>query len=216
MPQLHRRDRASAASRLLLEARDAPGGVVDHDAVVRGVVDLFDGDGGDAAVRAVGGHERRDVDVGQGVAAHHQEGVVAEQLAKPAGAAGGAQQLLFEAVVGVQAKGPAVAEVAPDVVGVVVQVDADLGHAVARQQPQDVLHHRTIDDGRHGLGGAVGERRQAGAQTGRHDVRLGRPGGRRLIRRTSPFEAGPAQGLVVGRPQHADLGDDGADVGLRA
>ena len=95
-----------------MEPGDAPIGVVDHDAVVRGVIDLFDGDGGDAAVRAMGGHERRDVDVGQGIAAYHQEGVVAEQLTKPAGAPGGAQQLLLEAVVGVQAEGPAIAEVA--------------------------------------------------------------------------------------------------------
>ncbi len=200
MPQLQRCDRAWPLAGFSWKPGDAPVGVVDHDAVARGIVDLFDGDRGDRAALAVGAHERRDVDVGQGVAADDHEGVVGQQLAKPARAAGRAQQLLFEAVVGPQPERFAVAEVAADVVGVVVQVDADLGHAVARQQAQDVLHDRAIDDRRHRLGGAIGERRQPVPRPAAMMWALGAspPG----IRRTPPRDrrdAAPCRRAAAGR-----------------
>ena len=98
--------------RLLLEAGDAPVGVVHDDAVERRVGDLLDGQCGDAAVGAVRGHEGREVDVGEAVAADHDEGAAGEQLAERAHPAGRAQQLLLEVVAQLDAEGGAVAEVA--------------------------------------------------------------------------------------------------------
>ena len=83
---------------------------------------------------------------------------VAEEVAEGVGAAGGAQQLLLEVVPQLDAELRAVAEVGADLVRVVVQVGGDLGDAVAAQQVQQVLHHRPVEDGHHGLGGEPGER----------------------------------------------------------
>ena len=81
---------------------------------------------GDAAAAPVGGHEGREVDVGEPVAADHDERAAAEELAEGAGAAGRAQQLALEVVAQVDAEGGAVAEVGADLVGVVVQVGGGL------------------------------------------------------------------------------------------
>ncbi len=125
-------------------------------------------------MRAVRPDECGDVDVGQGVAADHDERVVGQQVAKVAGAAGGAEQRLFEAVLEIEAERRAVAEVGADVVGIVVQIDADLGDAMAREQPQDVFHHRAVDDRRHRFGDTVRQWGETRAQAGRHDHRFGR------------------------------------------
>ena len=72
------------------------------------------------------GEERGEVDVGEPVAAHHDEGAVGEEVAERAHAAGGAEQLLLEVVAQVDAEAGAVAEVRADLVGVVVEVGGDL------------------------------------------------------------------------------------------
>ena len=82
MPQLQRSESASSRGGLLLEAGDAHVVVVHDDAVQRRVVDLLDGHGRDAAGAPVGGQERGEVDVGEAVAAHDEEGAGAEEVAE--------------------------------------------------------------------------------------------------------------------------------------
>ena len=123
-----------AGGGFLLKAGDAAGLVVHDHAVERRVVDLLDGQGGDAPAAPVSRHERREVDVGEPVAADDHEGTVAEELAKGARAARRAQQLALEVVAQVDAEGGAVAEVRADLVGVIVQVGGGLVDAVPAQQ----------------------------------------------------------------------------------
>src|SRR5674476_235336 len=166
----------------LLEARDTGRGVVDDDAVERWVVDLLHGQGRDAPVAPVSRHKGREVDVGEPVAADHDEGAAAEELAEGAGAARRTQQFPLEVVAQVDAEGGAVAEVRADLVRVIVQVGGGLADAVPVQEMEQVLHHRPVEDGNHGFGRASRERIEPRAQTGGHDVGAQRGGGRACCR----------------------------------
>ena len=135
------------------------------------------------------GDERCEVDVGEPVAAHDEEGGVAEELAEGVGAAGRAHELLLEVVPQFDAELAAVAEVGADLVRVVVQIGGDLGDPVPLQEVQEVLHDRPVEDGHHGLGGLTGERVEPRSQTRGHDHGLA--GG--LVAGATPV-GGTAQG----------------------
>ncbi len=142
-----------------------PVGVVQHHAVLARVGDLFDGQRRDPPRSAVARDERAQVDVGERVAGDDQEGIVAEELAAGAHAAGGTQQLLLVAI------GQALAEVLADRVGEVVQVGDHLIEAVAVEQVEDVRHHGPVEHRHHRFGDLVRQGAQAGAETRREDHR---------------------------------------------
>ena len=170
MPQLHRSDSASSSRRLFLKAGDAAVVVMHHDPVMRGVLDLLHGERRDAAVLAMGGEERGEVGVGEAVAAHHQEGVVAQEGAEGGCPAGRAHELVLDVVAELEAEVGPVAEVGLDLLGIVVQVDGGLVQAVPREQLQGVTHHRTVEDGDHRLREQPRQRVKAGAESGRHQI----------------------------------------------
>ena len=85
-------------ARLLLKAGHSLF-VVDHDhTVLGGVVDLRHRQGGDASVRTVSRDQGREIDIGEGVAAQDQEGIVAEETLVVLDPTGRAQQPLLERV----------------------------------------------------------------------------------------------------------------------
>ena len=133
--------------------------------------DPLDGQRGDAVVGLVGGTEGGQVDVGERVGGHHQEGLVAEELGDVADAARRAQQLVLVAVGELDPERRAVAEAVADGVREPVQVGDHLAEAVAAQEQQDVLHHRAVGDRHHRLRDLVGERAQAGPQARCHHHR---------------------------------------------
>ena len=136
-----------------------------HDAVLARVLHLLDGQRGDPAGRPVAGGEGPEVDVGERVAADHQEGVITEELRTRPHPAGGSQQL------GLVVVGQPLAEELPDRVREVVQVGDHLLEAVAVEQVEDVLHHGPVQHRHHRLGDLVGQGAQARAETGRQDHR---------------------------------------------
>ena len=144
---------------------------MDHDTVERRVLDLLDGQRSDAPRAPVRLEERAEVDVGEAVAAHDEEGGVVEELAERVGAARGAHELLLEVVPQLHAELGPVAEVGADLVRMVVQVGGDLRHAVLAQQMEQVLHHGTVEDRHHGLGRETRERVEPSAEAGGHEVR---------------------------------------------
>ena len=117
--------------RLLLEPRDPVARVADDDAVQRRVRDLLDRQRGDAAVALVRGDERGEIDVGEAVAADHDEGAAGEEVAEGAHAAGRTEKLRLDVVGELHPEPRAVAEVGADLVRMVVQVGRHLTDAVA-------------------------------------------------------------------------------------
>ncbi len=172
--QLARSESASAAVGLLLEALDPAVGAGDHDPELAHVGDPLDGQRRDAVVGLVGGTEGGQVDVGERVGSHHQEGLVAEELGDVADAAGRAQQLVLVAVGELGSERRAVTEAVADGVREPVQVGDHLAEAVATQEQQDVLHHRAVGDRDHRLRDLVGEWAQAGPQARCHHHRFHR------------------------------------------
>jgi hypothetical protein len=118
---------------------------------------------------------RRQVDVGEGVAGDHQEGV-AEEIGGLADAPGGSQQLLLEAVGQLDPEFRAVAEVVADQLRKPVQVGDRLGEAVAGEEPGDVLHHRPVQHRHHRLRHVEGDRAEARAEARCEDHRAHRRG----------------------------------------
>src|SRR4051812_25937345 len=108
--------------RLLLEALDPAVGTRDHDAELAHVADPLHSQGGDAVVCVVGGAQRSEVDVGERIGGHHQEGLRPEVLGDVPYPAGGAQQLVLVAVGEVHSQVRAVAEALPDGLGEPVEV----------------------------------------------------------------------------------------------
>ena len=136
------------------------------------------------------GQESRQVDVGEAVAADHEEGASPEELAERAGAARRTEQVPLDVVAQIDTEGGAVAEIGADLVRVIVQVGGRLANAVQVKKVQEVLHHRPVENGHHGLGRASRERVQPRAQAGGHDVGADR-GLRRGIGRRSGGAHGP-------------------------
>ena len=123
------------------------------------------------SLAVVGGAQRGEVDVGEGVGGHHQEGLVAEEVGDVPDAPCSAQQLLLVAVGEVDPQSRAVAEAIADRVREPVQVGDHRAEAVPAQEPQDVLHDRAVRHRHQRLGDLVGERPQAGPQARRHHHR---------------------------------------------
>ena len=134
-----------APAGLLQELADRAVVVGDHHAVFERIGDAGQGEGGHRAallwysmiaVRSI---------VGQRVAADHQEGL-GEQVLGLLDAAGGAERHILDGVLDVHAELRAVAEIALDHPGQVLQGDHHLGDPVLLEQQQDMFHHRPADD----------------------------------------------------------------------
>ncbi len=82
---------------------------------------------------------------------------------------GGAERVLLGGVHHAHPELGSVAEVGPDGVGLEADGDHDVVEPVLLEQIDDVLHHRAVGDGHHGLGLVGGERTQAGSLPAGHD-----------------------------------------------
>ena len=157
---------------LLLKALNAAVGAGDDDAVLAGVRDPLHGESRDAVVGRVSIGEAAEVEVGERIAGHDQERLVAEPVAHVSHASGGAEELLLLRVGEVHPQVRSVAEPVGDRLGKPVEVRDDVGDAVAGQRAQDQLDHGPVCHGHHRLRHLVCERTQARAQPCRHHHRL--------------------------------------------
>ena len=181
-----------APGRLLEEALHPVVVVDDGDAELERVGHPGQADGDQRALVVVELDQVGEVEVGERVAGDDEEGVVAQQVLGVLDAAGRAERRLLGGVVQRHAEVFAVAEVVAHQAGQELHGDHGLGEAVPRQQPQDVLHDRLVDDGEQRLGHAHRHRAQPGAlATGHHD---------RLHCRTLPSVRGAGRSPVTPRP----------------
>ena len=161
---------------LFLEGRDAALFVRHHDAVV---LDLFqrhlEGDhAGHGLLGLVFKQGRLDVQVDDGVTAHHDGGVVkkAAEVLNALHAAGRAHGLghdlamltcAFERITDLDAPTVAVAKVVLDFPVVERHVHHDLLYPIAAQVLDQVLHHRLAQNGHHRFGDVLGQRPDPGS-----------------------------------------------------
>ena len=153
MPQLPRSDSASAGVGLLLEAGDAPVGVVEHDAELARVRHPLDRERRDPAGRLMARDELAQVDVGERVAGDDQERVVAEEVGDVAHAAGGAEQLAPRS--GRRSRRRSSAGSCPGSSGGSRSIVVE---PLAVEQVDDVRHHGPVEDRHHRLGDLVRDR----------------------------------------------------------
>ena len=157
-----------APGRLLEEPLDRPVLVGDHDAELERVLDGLERQGGESPVGVVEVHDGAEVDVGQHVAADHEEALV-ELVLGVAHGAGGAQRRGLGGVDHPYAELGAVAEVGADGVGHEGHRHHDVLEPVGPQQVHHVLHHRDVGHRQHRLGLVGGQRAQSGALAAGHD-----------------------------------------------
>ena len=157
-----------APRRLLEEPLDGAVGLGDDDAELERVLDVLERDRRRRAGVAVRLHERGEVDVGEHVTRDHEERVV-ELVDGVADRPRGAERRILGRVPHGHAEVGAVAEVVADLVGEERHGHHDVVVAVLREQVDDVLHHRLVDQRHHRLRGVAGERAQPGALTAGED-----------------------------------------------
>ncbi len=109
------------------------------------------------------------VQVDQDVAVDDQKGAARQELAGLFDAAAGAQNGRLPRVANPHAQGGAVAERVGDFLPVVMEVDDDVGNAVAFQEQQRVVDQRPICDGQERFRQLVGQGPETGGQAGRED-----------------------------------------------
>ena len=125
------------------------------------------------------------IEVDQGIAAEHHEGLIKEGLEglnflQATGRSQGiANQLTvfdaaFKAVGNFHAKALAVSEIVLDFLGQVRHIHHDFGEAVLAQKFQQKLHHRLLQDRDHRFGDRLRNWTHTGSLTGRQDHRLHR------------------------------------------
>ena len=164
---------------LFLERGDEPALIADHDPVFgqRLPGNPFHHDARLCAGLPVLAQRRGQVQVNDGIPAHHQEGVVEEaaEFLDPLDAPGRPEgfpdqftvlDMALEGIADADAPAPAVAEIGLDGFGQVAYVHHDIGEAVPGKLLDEVFHHRFADDGNHRLGQFVGERPDPGALPG--------------------------------------------------
>jgi len=164
---VHRIGDDLAPGGLFLELGDAALVVQDDDAVLERVGHAVEGQGGQRPLLAVVLDHRAEVDVGHGVPADHEEGIVQQRLGL-LDAAGGAERGLFDAVGDVHAHGRAVPEKVLDVLGHVLQGDDDIDHPVPLQEIEDVADNGLVHHRDHGLGAVQSEGTQPRAGSTGH------------------------------------------------
>ncbi len=169
-----------APRRLLQEPLDPPVVVGDDDPELERVRHGLEPDRHVCALLLVGGDERGQVDVAEGVAGDDEKGVV-ERVAREADRAGSAERLLLDRVLDLEAHRLAGAEVAADRLRHERERDDDFLHPVQLQQLEDVLHAGLADDRHHRLRLIRRQRPEPGPlATGHHD-RLHVPTSRRAL-----------------------------------
>ena len=130
------------------------------------------GEGGPRGGSHVAANEVGEVEVEEHVAVDEEHRVVAEQAPHLSRTAARAQQLALEGVRDAQPEGTAVPDRLAHGGGQVMEVDDDVGDAVAAQQLQRPVQQRAVEHRQDGLGAQQGERPHAQAQPGRQDHRL--------------------------------------------
>src|SRR5665648_282917 len=158
-----------APSGFLEETLDAAFVVDHHDAELERVLDALECDGDHGAALLVKGDDLAEVEVGEGVAADDDEGVVPEMVLGQLDAAGGAGRRLLDGVLHAHAEGGAVAEVVADDLGKEHERDDGLVETVLLEELDDVLHAGLAAERHHRLGLVARERPQAGAFAAGHD-----------------------------------------------
>ncbi|MPM67453.1 hypothetical protein SDC9_114375 [bioreactor metagenome] len=126
-------------------------------------------EGGRRLAGAVEAHERRKVQVAHGVSAEHQKILPTQVRHAGLHAARRAERLLLHKIGQADAPPASVPKVIHHQLRHVLQGNADIGYAVVFQQAEDVLHHRPIKQGGHGLGAAQRQGPQAGALSAGHN-----------------------------------------------
>ena len=158
---------------LLEETLDPAGLVGDDDPELERVGDALERERRNASPLAVEADEVGEVDVAEGIARDHEEGLV-ERLLGELDRAGRAGGRLLHRVADGEAVRLAGAEVAADRLRHEGDGDDDVLEAVLPQELDDVLHARLADDRHHRLRLIRGERAQAGSLSPRHDDGLHR------------------------------------------
>ncbi len=126
-------------------------------------------------LRTVEVHQGGDVEVGDDIAVHHEEGGVDPGLAcGKANGTGRVEELRFHGVAQLHAGSLSVREGLEEAIGKVAKREHGLGHAVSRQVGEHALEHRRSRDGEELLRSRVGERTHARPLTTYEDDRLHR------------------------------------------
>jgi hypothetical protein len=160
--------------RLLQEALDATVGPGDDDAEVDRILDPLQRDRRERLLRLVPFDNRAEIDVGEHVAGDHEERLV-ELGHRVAHRTRGSERCLFGCVTHPDPELGTVTEVGADVIRHERDGHDDVVEPVAREQLDDVLHHRHVRDGHHRLRLVTRERPQTRALTAGHDHSLHAP-----------------------------------------
>ena len=154
--------------RLLQETLDVSLVVRHDDPVLEGIGDGVEHDGGVRPALLVCAHHRGEIDVGEGVAADHQEGVI-EEVGGVAHTPRGPERPVLDDVLDLHVQLGAVSKAIADLLAEVGERHDDLGDPVIPEEPEDVLEHRGADHGNERLWQTAGQRAQSRAFTSRHD-----------------------------------------------
>ena len=157
-----------APVRFFEELGDVAVFVADDCAVFKRVGNGIDGERGESADGEMVLDGGLEVEVGQGVAADNEKGVV-EMGGGVSDTAGGAERHLLDDIGDIETKGAAVTVEVLDHGGQILERDDDLGNAVILEQLQDMTEDRFVDKGDHRLGTPNRQGTQAGAFSAGHD-----------------------------------------------
>ena len=158
---------------LLQEAFDLAFVIGDDDAELQGIVYRLESDRDRSPLGLVHLDQLAQVDVGHRVSADDDERLIGgDQLSGILHRSGGAQWGLLDRVVDPHVPLVAVPEVVLDHLGHEREGGDHVIDAVVLHQPEDVLHHRLVHDGHHGLGKQRRERPKPRAFATCHDDRL--------------------------------------------
>lgn len=157
--------------RLLREAGDPQVIIHFHEAAGRRIVPLVQGYGRQGPIPAVGTCQGCQIQIRQHIAVDHKKGVIKVALQLLDGPCGTQHGILW-GIGYLHAKIVAIAEVVGDEFTLVMEVDGNLGYAVALEQLDDVFQQRLAPDGQHSFGAIQGQRPQSSSFTGCEDDRF--------------------------------------------
>jgi len=157
-----------APVRFFEELGDAAVFVANDCAVFERVGNGIDGDGGESADGEMVLDGGLKVEVGEGVAADDEEGVV-EMGGGVFDTASGAERHLLDDIGDIETEGAAVTVEVLDHGGQILEGDDDLGNAVVFEQLKNMTEDRLVDKRDHRLGAPNRQGTQAGAFTAGHD-----------------------------------------------
>ena len=129
--------------------------------------------GGLGGAVPVEGHGLGEIDVGEGIAADHDEGLV-EKTGGVLDAPGGAQRPVLDHVLEVHAQLGAVTEVVANAGTQVLEGDHHLGDPMTTEQPEHVLHAGPAHHRNQWFGATAGQRAQPATLPASHNHRLHR------------------------------------------